>query len=341
MDCVPPGIGDRLDRLLDNGFLVEREHSLLSEAHEFLAATRFALHQVAGRAQNRLQFEHQEKVSEILGFRAEHPKQQVEQFMRRYYLMVLRINEFNEVLLQQIAESLYRNDQPEVIALSSRFQIRDNLLEVTHDRVFEQQPQALMELFALLADNPAIIGISAETTRLVYRSRHLIDSNFRNDLRVISHFMEIVRRPQRLTDILRRMRLYGVLSNYIPSFGNVMGLMQHDLFHIFTVDAHTLVLVDHLTSFWTGELEDQYPIVTQVVQRIPKIELLIMAGLFHDLAKDAVAITQRSAPPKRGVLPASLAQPLRRQIGRLVSPTSPIDEHHGATQRHFRSRGHS
>ena len=279
------GLGSTLDELFNRGFLREREYSLLLEAHEFLAATRFALHKSAGRAQNRLQFEHQAPVADSLGFTGEHPKQQVEAFMQRYYLMVMRVNEFNEVLLQQIAESLYRSETPEIIEISSRFQIRDNLLEVTHERVFEQQPQALMELFALLADNPAIIGISAETTRLVYRSRHLIDDAFRSDLRVISHFMEILRRPQRLTDILRRMRLYGVLSNYIPTFGNVMGLMQHDLFHIFTVDAHTIQLVNHLTSFWTGEVADQYPIVTDVVQRVPKIELLILAGLFHDLGK--------------------------------------------------------
>ena len=174
--------------------------------------------------------------------------------MQRYYLMVLRVNEFNEVLLQQMAETLYANDAPDVITLNTRFQIRDGLLEVAHDKVFEQSPQALMELFALLAEHPAIIGISAGTTRLVYRSRHLIDDKFRSDLRVISHFMEIMRRPQRLADILRRMRLYGVLSNYIPSFGNVMGLMQHDLFHIFTVDAHTMELVNYITSFWTGDL---------------------------------------------------------------------------------------
>ncbi|MGB0957528.1 MAG: [protein-PII] uridylyltransferase, partial [Litorivicinus sp.] len=279
------GLGDDLETLLQRGFLREREFSLLLEAHEFLAATRFALHKSVGRAQNRLLFEHQAPVASMLGFSGDHPKQQVEAFMQRYYLMVMRVNEFNEVLLQQIAESLYRSASPDIIEINSRFQMRDNLLEVTHEQVFEQQPQALMELFALLADNPAIIGISAETTRLVYRSRHLIDESFRSDLRVISHFMEILRRPQRLTDILRRMRLYGVLSNYIPTFGNVMGLMQHDLFHIFTVDAHTIHLVNHLTSFWTGELAEQYPIVTDVTQRIPKIELLLLAGLFHDLGK--------------------------------------------------------
>ncbi len=274
-----------LEAMANADFLSEREYSLLREAQEFLSAARFALHQISPRKQNRLLFEHQEHVAEVLGFEGDHPKQKVERFMQRYYLMVMRVNEFNEVLLQQMAETLYSQDEPEIIALNSRFQIRDGLLEVTHENVFEQSPQAIMELFALLADNPAIIGISAATTRLVYRSRHLIDEDFRSDLRVISHFMEILRRPQRLTDILRRMRLYGVLSNYIPSFGNIMGLMQHDLFHIFTVDAHTLELVNYLTSFWTGELSDKYPFATAATQRSPKIELLMMAGLFHDLGK--------------------------------------------------------
>ena len=274
-----------LEALAEGDFLSEREYSLLREAQEFLAAARFALHEISPRKQNRLLFEHQEHVAEVLGFEGDHPKQRVERFMQRYYLMVMRVNEFNEVLLQQLAETLYAREMPDIIPLNSRFQIRDGLLEVTHEDVFNHSPQALMELFALLADNPAIIGISAATTRLVYRSRHLIDEDFRTDLRVISHFMEILRRPQRLTDILRRMRLYGVLSNYIPSFGDIMGLMQHDLFHIFTVDAHTLELVNYLTSFWTGELKDKYPVATAATQRAPKIELLMMAGLFHDLGK--------------------------------------------------------
>ena len=274
-----------LEGLAQSDFLSEREYSLLREAQEFLSAARFALHQVSPRKQNRLLFDHQDPVAQILGFEGDDPKQRCERFMQRYYLMVLRVNEFNEVLLQQMAETLYATAEPELIPLNSRFHIRDGLLEVAHEKVFEHSPQALMELFALLADNPAIIGISASTTRLVYRSRHLVDESFRSDLRVISHFMEIVRRPQRLTDILRRMRLYGVLSNYIPSFGDIMGLMQHDLFHIFTVDAHTLELVKYLTSFWTGELDDKYPLVTSITQRVPKIELLMLAGLFHDLGK--------------------------------------------------------
>ena len=274
-----------LEDLNESNFLSEREYSLLHEAQEFLAAARFALHQASPRKQNRLLFEFQDSVAQTLGFDGDSPKERCENFMQRYYLMVLRVNEFNEVLLQQMAETLYAHDSPDVITLNKRFQIRDGLLEVAHDKVFEQSPQALMELFALLAEHPAIIGISAGTTRLVYRSRHLIDDKFRSDLRVISHFMEIMRRPQRLADILRRMRLYGVLSNYIPSFGNVMGLMQHDLFHIFTVDAHTMELVNYITSFWTGDLAEKYPLTTDVVQRVPKIELLILAGLFHDLGK--------------------------------------------------------
>ena len=268
-----------------SGFLLDREFSLLTEAHEFLAASRFALHKVAGRGQNRLLFGLQDEVSQTLGFEGEHPKDRVEAFMKQYYRMVMRVNEFNEVLLQQMAESIFAPDEDSVFEINSRFVIRNGLLSVTHEDVFNHQPQALMELFALLADNPAITGITAETTRLVFRSRHLVDDAFRKDLRVVSHFMEILRRPQRLTDILRRMRLYGILSNYIPSFGDVMGLMQHDLFHIYTVDAHTLELVHHLASFWTGDMGDLYPMATETVQKIPKIEVLLMAGLYHDLGK--------------------------------------------------------
>ena len=119
----------------------------------------------------------------------------------------------------------------------------------------------------------------------MYTARHLIDETFRNDLVNISYFMELMRYPEKLPEVLRRMRYYGILSRYIPEFGAIMGLMQHDLFHIYTVDAHTLQLIRNITRFYTGVIEEDYPIVTRLTQRLPKIELLYLAALFHDIAK--------------------------------------------------------
>ena len=133
-----------LEDLNESNFLSEREYSLLHEAQEFLAATRFALHQASPRKQNRLLFEFQDSVAQTLGFDGDSPKERCENFMQRYYLMVLRVNEFNEVLLQQMAETLYANDAPDVITPPN--DSNDGLLEVAHDKVFEQSPQARMEL---------------------------------------------------------------------------------------------------------------------------------------------------------------------------------------------------
>ncbi|MEC8693931.1 MAG: HD domain-containing protein, partial [Pseudomonadota bacterium] len=115
--------------------------------------------------------------------------------------------------------------------------------------------------------------------------RHLIDDAFRNDLVNVSYFMELMRYPEKLPEVLRRMRYYGILSRYIPEFGPIMGLMQHDLFHIYTVDAHTLQLIRNITRFYTGVVEEDYPLVSRLTQRLPKIQLLYLAALFHDIAK--------------------------------------------------------
>ena len=276
----------RLITLVDEGLLTQNEFRLLDEAEQFLKRTRFALHMAAGRSQNRLLFDLQATVAEMMGFKDDDTKQRIEAFMKQVYRMTLRIGEFNDMLLQNFEETVLKDPSDATVTeINSRWQIRNQHLELIHLNGFERHPSALLEAFVLLAQKPELKGLRASTTRQMYTARHLIDDAFRNDLVNISYFMELMRYPDKLPEVLRRMRYYGILSRYIPEFGPIMGLMQHDLFHIYTVDAHTLQLIRNITRFYTGVVEKDYPIVTRLTQRLPKIELLYLAALFHDIAK--------------------------------------------------------
>ena len=276
----------RLITLVDEGLLTQTEFRLLDEAEQFVKRVRFALHLAADRSQNRLLFDLQESVADMMGYHADDSKERIEAFMKQFYRMTLRIGEFNDMLLQSFEETVLKDPSDAIVTeINSRWRIRNQHLELIHPNGFERHQSALLEAFVLLAQNPELKGLRASTTRQMYTARHLIDDAFRNDLVNISYFMELMRYPEKLPEVLRRMRYYGILSRYIPEFGPIMGLMQHDLFHIYTVDAHTLQLIRNITRFYTGVVEEDYPLVSRLTQRLPKIELLYLAALFHDIAK--------------------------------------------------------
>ena len=276
----------RLITLVDEELLTQTEFRLLDEAEQFIKRARFALHLAADRSQNRLLFDLQESVADMMGYHSDDSKKCIEAFMKQVYRMTLRICEFNDMLLQSFEETVLKDPSDAIVTeINSRWRIRNQHLELIHPNGFERHPSALLEAFVLLAQNPELKGLRASTTRQMYTVRHLIDDAFRNDLVNISYFMELMRYPEKLPEVLRRMRYYGILSRYIPEFGPIMGLMQHDLFHIYTVDAHTLQLIRNITRFYTGVVEEDYPLVSRLTQHLPKIELLYLAALFHDIAK--------------------------------------------------------
>lgn len=277
---------NRMSDLVSNGFLTRDEYDILNSGHLFLWEVRYALHLITGRGENRLLFDYQRAVADMLGYRDSDANLAVEKFMKRYYRVALSISQLNDMLLQHFDEMILRADEPEQITpINRRFQVRNGFIEVTHDKVFERTPSALLEVFLILAQNEQIQGLRASTIRLIRDNRHLVDENFRNDIRNISLFMELLRSPNKIYTQFYRMKRYGILGNYIPAFGQVIGQMQYDLFHIYTVDAHSLHVLRNLRMFRHLEVRKEFPIAHFIVHRIPKIELLYIAGLFHDLAK--------------------------------------------------------
>ena len=295
---------NHLKDLVKRNFLTQAEYNDLQVSQAFLWKVRFALHITTGRREDRLLFEHQRTIANILGFkdqskqegddeehinsnsRANGRRLGVELFMKQYYRTVKDLSLLNEMLLQDYQETLlYDQDSAVPVPINSRFQTRKNFIEVSKESVFRQYPFALLEIFLLIQQNKNIIGVRASTIRLIRMHLPLIDDKFRDDIRCKSLFMEIFKQHRGLTHMLRQMNMYGVLAAYLPVFKNITGQMQFDLFHIYTVDQHTLFVIRNMRRFFVEKFAHEFPLCSQIIRTLPKPELLYIAGLFHDIAK--------------------------------------------------------
>ncbi len=279
------GTTDLLD-LEALGMLTEEERERLDEGRRYLWWVRYGLHLVAQRKEDRLLFEHQRALAERLGFADTSARLGVERFMHLYYRYVLELREVNDILLQHFDETILRSrEKPRIEPVNERFQIRNSDIEVAHPQVFEEAPSALLELFVIMANRRDISGVRADTIRLIRNNLHLIDDGFRNDPTNNKLFLDLLKAPYTLVSQLTRMRRYGVLGCYLPEFGEIVGQMQHDLFHIYTVDAHTLMVIRHMRRFHYRSSQEKFPVACHCVKSVPKIELLYIAGLYHDIGK--------------------------------------------------------
>ena len=275
-----------LEELVERNFLTRQEHQTLVDGRDLLWNIRFALHTLTGRGEDRLLFDYQRTLAETFGFQDDDKRLGVEAFMKQYYRTIMDLSRLNEMLLQLFHEDILLPDGPgEPVAINSRFQSRHGFIEVANESVFRNYPFALLEIFLLLEQNPALQGVRAGTIRAIREHRYLIDQDFRDDIRAQSLFMEIIRQPEGITHELRRMNVYGILAAYLPAFEHIVGLMQYDLFHIYTVDEHILSVVRNLRRFTVHEFALEFPLCSHVIATLPKPELLYLAGLFHDIDK--------------------------------------------------------
>ena len=279
-----------LHGLVENGFISESEHRDLVGGQRFLWRVRFALHLLAGRAEDRLLFDYQRQIAERFGFEDRENSLAVEQFMQLYYRTVMRLERLNESLLQLFQEALIfpAVDEPEVLVdhpSKGQFRIRNGFIETVDQSIFIRRPVAMMELFVLLALNPQFHGITASTIRQIRDHLYVVDDEFRRSKEVNRCFIELLRQPEGVYTQLQRMNRYGLLAALIPAFANIVGRMQYDLFHVYTVDQHTLFVVRNLRRFAYGKYRDRFPYARQVFKRIAKPELLYIAAIFHDIAK--------------------------------------------------------
>ena len=275
---------DTLDELVAHGFLTREELRKLKAGQSFLWKVRFGLHVLTSRREDRLLFDYQIKLAKLFGYEDASFTLAVEQLMQKYYRTVMDVSLLNEMLLQLFREAILTQSAAPM-PINARFQIRNDYLEVTHPEVFARYPSALLELFVLLQQHPELRGVRAETIRLIGTHVSLIDEEFRQNPRHHRLFIEILCAPVGVTHELRRMNLYGVLGRYIPSFGRVVGRMQYDLFHAYTVDAHTLFVVSNLRRLAMPKYNEEFPTLSQIMQSLPRQEIAYLAALFHDIAK--------------------------------------------------------
>ncbi len=273
--------------LVERGFLSEQELSDLTANRDFLWSLRWALHELAGRAEERLLFEHQRRLAQRFGFdTAQNGNAAVEQFMQRYYRTAMQVSQLNERLLQSFDEELLagREHLPSG-DIDAHFHVQDGYLALSDPHAFVEHPELLMRMFLVLAEHPEIRGVRAATIRLVQEHLYLIDDGFRRDPRILDMFLTLLRSPRLVYSQLARMNRYGVLGALLPAFADITGRMQFDLFHVYTVDQHTLFVVRNLRRFTYGKYPEQFAHAIELMQRIERPEVLYLAALFHDIAK--------------------------------------------------------
>ncbi len=275
-----------LNDLVSNDLLTQPEYEILENGLHLLWRIRYLLHYLSKRREDRLLFDFQKDISHAFGFTDNQNNQGIEQLMQLFYRSVMELQRLNEIVLQGIGgiiSGVTAQTDPEPI--NERFQVRNGFLEVTHDQVFEQSPNALLEVFLLYGNTSTADRIRSNTVRLIRSNLHKINDEFRADPKARALFLSIFSAPNKLTRKVRLMNQYGVMAAYIPAFDAIVGRMQYDLFHIYTVDEHTVHVIRNLRRFALPEYTSELPLGSFVAQQLERPELLYIAGLFHDIAK--------------------------------------------------------
>jgi len=278
------GLGTSWITLARTGLITTAEARQIARHDSFIKELRIRLHYLAKRREDRLIFDFQTPLAEQMGIAASANRRASEHLMQRYYKTKRAIRQFNTILLQSLRDHIFRESSA-VHALNERFRAVGTLLDIRDEQLFEHTPGAIFELFLLLEKHPELSDLSAKTLRALWRAQHYIDASFRRDPLNQARFMEILRQPQGVLHALRRMNQYGILGAYIPAFGRIVGQMQHDLFHVYTVDEHILMVVRNLRRFAVSQFAHEYPLCSKLLGEFARPEVLYIAGLFHDIAK--------------------------------------------------------
>ncbi len=267
------------------GFLEQGELQSLIDNRRLLWRLRNSLHALSGRCEDRLLFNYQTEIATQFGL-SDNPEQRaIEQLMQQYYRAAKETRRLNEFLLQQIEDS-FSTQKPKILKCrDGRFEIINGHLRHKEPQLFTEQPNALLDAFAIYQRDERINDFSAATVRAIRANLHLIDDHFRSQPDNLSTFLGIFRHDKSLTRTLRKLDTYGVLGRFLPVYGRIAGQMQHDLFHAFTVDAHSLLAVRNLRRFAQPKYHDEFPELNTVMQTTNSRHCLYLAGLFHDIAK--------------------------------------------------------
>ncbi|MFO1298133.1 MAG: HD domain-containing protein, partial [Rubrivivax sp.] len=279
------GLGRTWAELAAKGLITPFECSQLVKHEGTIRLVRARLHAIAGRREDRLVFDLQTALAESFGVTPTKGQRSSEALMHRYYWAAKAVTQLNQILMLNIEERIFGSEKAPMRPLTIRFFDRGGALEVAHDDIYLRDPHAILETFLVFAQNPGLQGLSARTLRALYNARQVMDASFRND--PVNHrlFMQILRQPRGQTHALRLMNQTSVLGRYLWVFRRIVGRMQHDLFHVYTVDQHILMVVRNVRRFFIPEHAHEYPFCSQLAGQWDEPWLLYVAALFHDVAK--------------------------------------------------------
>lgn len=277
-------VADCLEELVEHNYLTQNEFFELLECQDYLWRMRFALHIVAGRSENRLLFDYQGDVAKLLGF-GDVGKAAVERMMKRFFRIIGRVAELNKMLLQHFDCAILKNNQKEKITtINNDFTVVNGLIKATNSRVFMRSVK-IMEMFLLIAQHQEVKGLHSDTLRLMRNARRRLVSGLIDYAQCRRCFITLMKHPRGLGLPFTLMHRHSILGAYLPQWRNIVGQMQFDLFHAYSVDEHSYRLIKNLYRFSQVEHNHEFPLCSKIVQRIRKPELLYIAGIFHDIAK--------------------------------------------------------
>jgi [protein-PII] uridylyltransferase len=279
------GLGNRWRDLQGHGLLLGAEAAQAARCEHLLQDLRIRLHYIAGRREDRIVFDYQTSLAKQCGHHGTPTRRPSEQLMQRYYTTAKAVTQLNSILLQNLEARLV--GEPEVTSqpLNERFQVRGERLAACDEALFEREPRAILESFVLLQQHPELRGMTAATLRALWRARSRVNGRLRRDPAAKLLFLHFLQQPRGIVHEFRRMNQYGILGRYLPEFGRIVGQMQHDLFHVYTVDQHILMVVRNLRRFTMPEFAHEFPLCSQLMSGFERRWLLYVAALYHDIAK--------------------------------------------------------
>lgn len=269
--------------MLEHGILTESEFKEILNCEDFLYKLRFGLHLITNRKDNRLVFEVQPKLAQLMGFRGRR-NAPVERMMKKYYQVAYRVSELNKLLLQVFSDKK-AEQPPDISVLDENFIKVKNKIHAKRENLFRHDPSAILKLFIHIATHEELTGISTQTLRYLRESREQITRSLKGYPQSRADFIALLKHRRGIEPALRLMNQHGVLAAYFREWRFITGMMQFDMFHVFTVDEHTIHVLRYLSDFRRTRAGDPDSLEHEIAQRIRKPYLLLLAGLFHDIGK--------------------------------------------------------
>jgi [protein-PII] uridylyltransferase len=271
------------------GLITQRELTELNRNQRFIETLRANLHLLAGRRQDVLVFDLQTALAAAMGIKEESSRLASEAIMRRYYWAAKAVNQLNDVLLQNIEALLFPQESKTTHAIAGKgneyFIERQGVLDITDPQLFQRHPEQILRTFLVFAQTANVKSLSATIFRSLYNARQKMDSKWRKDAVNRALFIDILKEPDGVSRAFQLMNRCSVLGRYLPAFRKIVGQMQHDLFHVYTVDQHILMVLRNVRRFMVVEHTHEFPYCSSLIAHFEKPWLLVIAALFHDIAK--------------------------------------------------------